>query len=213
MTLIWLLCCPQYNLCINFPTSSSAIYSRLVPLGDSNEYFDQIWFPSQPPGVAAVRSTVRCKRATPGIRQISPKSNRPWPADNLESRRFQRSQSFLPRLWSTLCGPVGTESHLQQRANQTFGEEILLLSSLTAAVSLLWCHEDALPPLSDNGSLCSVAHDNVYGLHSSCKSLGRISVSLVTVNRLSAGLWIPIILLCNKLLYSYKYRANLYQSV
>ena len=51
-SLIWLFYRLQYHFCIYFRTSSSAIYSRTVPLGDSNEYFDQIWFPSEPPGVA-----------------------------------------------------------------------------------------------------------------------------------------------------------------
>lgn len=46
-----------------FRTSSGAIYSRTVPLGDSNEYFDQIWFPSEPPGVA-LRGPLCCGRTS-----------------------------------------------------------------------------------------------------------------------------------------------------
>lgn len=40
------------TLCVYLRTSSGAIYSCTVPPGDSYEYFDQIWFPPEPPGVA-----------------------------------------------------------------------------------------------------------------------------------------------------------------
>lgn len=42
------------TLCVYLRTSSGAIYSRTVPPGDSHEYFDQIWFPPEPPGVAVL---------------------------------------------------------------------------------------------------------------------------------------------------------------
>lgn len=70
--------------------------SQLV---DSSEYFDQIWFPSEPPGVA-----VRCpplQSSKSGTRQKSATGERPWPAESPESGSFQR-----PRRVSSASSPV-----------------------------------------------------------------------------------------------------------
>lgn len=80
----------QCNFCIYFRTSSSAIYSRTVPLGDSNEYFDQIWFPSEPPGVA-LRGPLCCRSAQHGKPPSTPLDETVHdPADNPEFSSFRR---------------------------------------------------------------------------------------------------------------------------
>lgn len=131
-------------LCMYFRTSSAAIYSRTVPLGDSNEYFDQIWFPSEPPGVA-LSGPLRCRRTSRGIRNTAEKTplrpERPWPSDNPEFGGFLRARTlFPPPALARLAGGLWRLNHISRKGQSNLRRSSSSSSSRSPPPTRLPCH-------------------------------------------------------------------------
>lgn len=145
-----------------FRTSSGAIYSRTVPLGDSNEYFDQIWFPSEPPGVAlrgplCCGCTSRESAQKPALHETVHD-----PQIILNSAAFSALTEFPPPslVFSFAAGLCGGRISSPAKGKVNLWGEILLLLLLTlllppntAALSLQWCQQVQLYPLSNSTSV------------------------------------------------------------
>lgn len=158
-SLIWLFNSLQYNFYIYFRTSSNAIYSRTVPLGDSNEYFDQIWFPSEPPGVA-LRGPLCCRRTTRESANRTPLHETVHdPADNPEFSRFQRAHKFpppSPLVSRPVCGGW-ISSPAKGKLNSRW--EILLLLRPPAPIRLP-CHSSDVIKTTQDDSI--IGHDSPF---------------------------------------------------